>query len=79
MIRPIVRRRRARHTRLHDALTALEETHKLQAVEVPEESNPLYYQKYVHMLAERWGMHIATGLKMRGGRRAVMFITERAR
>jgi len=58
---------RRRHSRLHDALCALDETQKLQAVEVPSDQKPRYYQKYAHTLAERWGFRVRTGLKVRGG------------
>jgi len=58
---------RRRHTRLHDALIDLEETHKVQAVEVPEDRKPLYYQKYALTLAERWGIPVKTGLKFGHG------------
>lgn len=79
MIRPIIHRR-ARHVRLHDALTELEETHKVQAVEIPADRTPQYYQKYTHMLAERWGMKVKTRALPAGrGGPAYMFITERAR
>lgn len=69
---------RRRHSRLHAALCDLDVTHKVQAVEIPEELTPQYYQKYAHMLAARWGMDIQTrALRGRGGP-AYIFITERA-
>jgi len=58
---------RRRHTRLRDALCALDETQKIQAVEVPNDQKPRYYQKYAHTLAERWGFSVSTGLKIRAG------------
>ena len=69
---------RRRHTRLHDALAALDETHKVQAVQIPEDRTPQYYQKYAHMLAERWGMKIHTRALKGRNEPAYMFITERA-
>ena len=70
---------RRRHSRLHDALCALDETHKVQAVEIPDDRTPQYYQKYAHMLAERWGMKVKTrAMRSRKGP-GYMFIAERAR
>lgn len=79
MIRPVIRRR-ARHVKLHHALTALDETHEVQFVELPEDRSLQYYQKYAHMLAERWGMKVHTR-GMPAGKRgpAMMFIQERSR
>ena len=71
---------RRRHTRLHDALTELEETHKVQAIEIPDDRSLQYYQKYAHMLAERWGMKVHTrGLPAGKRGPAMMFIQERSR
>lgn len=53
---------RRRHSRLHAALIDLSETRKVQMVPVPEDIEPVYYQKYAGMLAERWGMHVQTRL-----------------
>lgn len=59
---------RRRHSRLHAALCDLESTHKIQTVEIPEDRSIQYYQKYAHMLAERWGMKINTrAIRGRGG------------
>ena len=71
---------RRRHTRLHNALTELEETHQVQFIEIPEDRSLQYYQKYAHMLAERWGMKVHTR-GMPAGKRgpAMMFIQERSR
>jgi hypothetical protein len=76
MIRPIIHRR-VRHVGLHEALNALDETHKPQPVEVPVDVDPHYFQKYAHMLAARSGMKVATRV-LRGRGPAYMFVTERA-
>ncbi len=66
------------HSRLHHALTALSESHGVQAVQVPKDRTAPYYQKYAHMLAARWGMRVSTRA-LRGRNGTTMFITERAR
>jgi hypothetical protein len=77
MEKPGVLGTRARHSRLHDALCALDETHKIQTVQIPEDRKPQYYQKYAHMLAGRWGMKIHTRAIHGRGEPAYMIIVER--
>lgn len=69
----------SRHHRLHAALSALESTHRVQAVEIPVELTAPYYQKYAHMLAARWGMKISTRAMPVGRGRSCMFLARRAR
>lgn len=69
---------RRRHSRLHDALCELEETHKIQTVQIPEDRSIQYYQKYAHMLAERWGMKIHTRAVRGRNECAYMIIVEKA-
>lgn len=69
---------RRRHVRLHDALTALEETHKIQTIEIPDDCRSVqYYQKYVHTLAQRWNIRVRTrAVRGRGGP-AYLILVER--
>jgi hypothetical protein len=69
---------RRRHSRLHEALVNLDATHQVQVVEIPEELSAQYYQKYVKMLAARWGMDVHTRTA-RGASVTHMMIVERAR
>ena len=55
-----------------------EETHKIQTVEIPEDRSIQYYQKYAHMLAERWGMKIHTRAVRGRNECAYMIIVEKA-
>lgn len=66
---------RRRHTRLHDAMGQIS-AEVIKSVEVPEDVDPHYYQKYVHMVAMRCGMRVKTGLKRQGGK-VLVSISER--
>jgi hypothetical protein len=67
------------HHALHHAMTALQESHGVQAVAIPANLTAPYFQKYAHMLAERWGMKISTRALSGKQGTAMMFITERRR